>query len=120
MPWACSKQAWCAAPAIAPLLGGIGGFFGGLVFLSIGAVIGQSGFLSLASLKTVAIAAVYDGLIAPSCSPWCGVRCAQPERSNLAGRAVRARPRVARSLRGQAAVGGRDVAITARGDGCPA
>jgi rod shape-determining protein MreD len=56
-------------PAIAPLLGGIGGFFGGLVFLSVGAVIGQEGFLSLASLKTVAIAALYDALIAPAVFP---------------------------------------------------
>ena len=56
-------------PAIAPLLGGIGGFFGGLVFLSIGAVVGESGFLSFASLKTVAIAAVYDALIAPIVFP---------------------------------------------------
>jgi rod shape-determining protein MreD len=56
-------------PAIAPLLGGIGGFFGGLVFLSIGAVVGESGFLSLASLKAVLIAAVYDALIAPVVFP---------------------------------------------------
>ena len=56
-------------PAIAPLLGGIGGFFGGLVFLSIGAVVGESGFLSLSSLKAVAIAAVYDALIAPIVFP---------------------------------------------------
>ena len=56
-------------PAIAPLLGGMGGFFGGLVFLSIGAVIGESGFLSFASLKTVLIAALYDALIAPIVFP---------------------------------------------------
>ena len=56
-------------PAIAPLLGGIGGFFGGLVFLAIGAVVGESGFLSLSSLKAVAIAAVYDALIAPIVFP---------------------------------------------------
>jgi rod shape-determining protein MreD len=56
-------------PAIAPLLGGVGGLFGGLVFLSVGAVIGQEGFLSLASLKTIAIAALYDALIAPVVFP---------------------------------------------------
>ena len=62
-------------PAIAPLLGGIGGFFGGLVFLSIGAVVGESGFLSLSSLKAVAIAAAYDALIAPHRVPArCGGR----------------------------------------------
>ncbi len=70
MPWASSKRAWCESrPRSRPLLGGIGGFFGGLVFLSIGAVVGQSGFLSLASLKTVAIAALYDALIAPVVFP---------------------------------------------------
>ena len=41
-------------PRLAPLLGGIGGFFGGLVFLTVGAVVGQGGFLSFDSLKTVA------------------------------------------------------------------
>ena len=56
-------------PAIAPLLGGIGGFFGGLVFLSIGAVVGESGFLSFSSLRAVLIAAVYDALIAPIVFP---------------------------------------------------
>jgi rod shape-determining protein MreD len=56
-------------PAIAPLLGGIGGFVGGLVFLAIGAVVGESGFLSLSSLKAVAISAVYDALIAPIVFP---------------------------------------------------
>ena len=48
MGWGCSKRAWCAGRRRSrPLLGGIGGFFGGLVFLSIGAVVGESGFLSL-------------------------------------------------------------------------
>ena len=56
-------------PFVAPLLGGIGGFFGGLVFLSVGAIIGQDGFLSLSSLETVAIAALYDALVAPIVFP---------------------------------------------------
>jgi rod shape-determining protein MreD len=56
-------------PLIAPLLGGIGGFFGGLVFLAVGAVVGQDGFLSLSSLRTVVIAALYDALIAPIVFP---------------------------------------------------
>ena len=33
-------------PWLAPMLGGIGGLFGGLVFLTVGAVVGQTGFLS--------------------------------------------------------------------------
>jgi rod shape-determining protein MreD len=56
-------------PAIAPLLGGLGGFFGGLVFLAVGAVVGQEGFLSYSSLRTVMIAALYDALIAPVVFP---------------------------------------------------
>ncbi|HXY94013.1 MAG TPA: rod shape-determining protein MreD [Acidimicrobiia bacterium] len=56
-------------PLIAPILGGLGGFFGGLVFLAAGAVVGQSGFLTVESLKTVAIAAAYDAVIAPIVFP---------------------------------------------------
>jgi rod shape-determining protein MreD len=56
-------------PAIAPLLGGLGGLFGGLVFLAVGAVVGQQGFLSSSSLRTVLIAALYDALIAPVVFP---------------------------------------------------
>jgi rod shape-determining protein MreD len=56
-------------PFIAPLIGGLGGFVGGLVFLAVGAVVGEAGFLSLSSLKTVTIAALYDALIAPVVFP---------------------------------------------------
>jgi rod shape-determining protein MreD len=56
-------------PFLAPLIGGVGGFFGGLVFLAVGAVVGEVGFLSFASLKTVTIAALYDALIAPVVFP---------------------------------------------------
>ena len=52
-------------PWLAPILGGVGGFFGGLVFLTAGALVGQSGFLSFESLKIVAISAVLDAVIAP-------------------------------------------------------
>lgn len=56
-------------PFAAPLIGGIGGFVGGLVFLAVGAVVGEVGFLSLSSLKTVTIAALLDALIAPVVFP---------------------------------------------------
>ena len=56
-------------PWLAPLLGGIGGFFGGLVFLTVGAIVGQPGYLSFESLKVVVIAALYDALIAPLVFP---------------------------------------------------
>jgi len=56
-------------PWLAPILGGLGGLFGGLVFLTAGAVVGESGFLSFASLKTVLIAALYDAVVAPVVFP---------------------------------------------------
>ena len=49
---------------VAPIVGFFGGLFGGLVFVTVGALVGQSGFLSFESLKTVLIAAAYDALIA--------------------------------------------------------
>ena len=44
-------------PWLAPILGGVGGLFGGLVFITVGAVVGQDGFLSFDSLRIVLIAA---------------------------------------------------------------
>ena len=43
--------------------------FGGLVFLTVGAVVGQPGFLSFESLKTVLISAMLDAVIAPLVFP---------------------------------------------------
>jgi rod shape-determining protein MreD len=68
-------------PRIAPLLGGLGGLFGGLVFITAGAIVGQSGFLSFASLKTVVIAALYDALIAPLVFPIVRRAAHEPETS---------------------------------------
>jgi rod shape-determining protein MreD len=56
-------------PWLPPILGGIGGLFGGLVFITVGAIVGQPGFLSFESLKVVLIAALYDALIAPVIFP---------------------------------------------------
>jgi rod shape-determining protein MreD len=56
-------------PWLAPILGGVGGLFGGLVFLTAGAIVGQPGFLSFASLRIVVISALYDALIAPLVFP---------------------------------------------------
>jgi rod shape-determining protein MreD len=56
-------------PRLAPLLGFFGGLFGGLVFITVGALVGQDGFLSFDSLKIVLIAAAYDALIAPIAFP---------------------------------------------------
>ena len=56
-------------PWLAPILGFIGGLFGGLVFLTAGALVGQPGFLAFESLKTVMISAVLDAVIAPVVFP---------------------------------------------------
>jgi rod shape-determining protein MreD len=81
-----------SSPWIAPLLGGVGGLFGGLVFISVGAVVGEDGFLSMASLKTVLIAALYDALIAPLVFPVVRRAAREPDGAGLRDwRALRAR-----------------------------
>jgi rod shape-determining protein MreD len=56
-------------PFLAPILGGIGGLFGGLVFVTAAAVVGQPGMLSFDTLRIVIIAAIYDAIIAPIVFP---------------------------------------------------
>jgi rod shape-determining protein MreD len=56
-------------PWEAPLFGGVGGLFSGLVFVTVGALTGQPGFLSSESLKVVLIGALLDALIAPLVFP---------------------------------------------------
>lgn len=56
-------------PWLPLILGGVGGLFGGLVFITAGAVVGQSGMLSFDSLRIVLIASVYDALLAPLVFP---------------------------------------------------
>ncbi len=51
-------------PWLAPILGFVGGLFGGLVFITAGAIVGQPGFLSFDSLRIVVISAIYDAVIA--------------------------------------------------------
>jgi len=81
-----------SSPWIAPILGGVGGLFGGLVFISVGALVGESGFLSMASIKTVLIAALFDALIAPALFPVVRWAAREPGDSGLRDwRALRAR-----------------------------
>jgi rod shape-determining protein MreD len=56
-------------PWLAPILGFVGGLFGGLVFITAGAVVGQSDMLSFDSLRIVIIAAAYDAVLAPIVFP---------------------------------------------------
>jgi rod shape-determining protein MreD len=72
-----------SSPWIAPILGGVGGLFGGLLFISLGAMVGQEGFLSAAGLKTVLIAALCDALIAPIVFPLVRRAAREPEGAGL-------------------------------------
>jgi len=72
-----------SSPWIAPILGGVGGLFGGLLFISIGAMVGQEGFLSAAAIKTVLIAALFDALIAPIVFPLVRRAAREPEGGGL-------------------------------------
>lgn len=50
--------------SIRPILGFVGGLFGGTIFVVVGAIVGESGYLSLNSVKIVIVAALYDALVA--------------------------------------------------------
>lgn len=65
---------------VAPVLGSLGGILGGLLFVGIGALVGQEQLFTLRSLRIVALAGVFDAVVAPLVFP-------------LAGFAARGRPR---------------------------
>jgi len=52
------------------ILGGIGGLVGGTIFVVVGGIAGESGYLSLTSLRIVIVAAIYDALVAPLIFPF--------------------------------------------------
>ena len=56
-------------PWLATILGGLGGLFGGLLFVTAAAIVGQPGMLSFDSLRIVIIASIYDAIIAPIVFP---------------------------------------------------
>jgi rod shape-determining protein MreD len=58
-----------STPRAAPVVGGIGGLVGGLVFVTVGAAVGEPGFLSVHGVKIVVVAAVLDALVAPLVFP---------------------------------------------------
>ncbi|MGZ4691373.1 MAG: rod shape-determining protein MreD [Acidimicrobiia bacterium] len=59
------RSAWW----VAPVLGGLGGILGGLLFIGIGALVGQEQLFALRSLRVVLLAGVYDALVAPVMFP---------------------------------------------------
>jgi rod shape-determining protein MreD len=58
-----------SSPWLAPVLGGLGGLFGGLVFITVGAIVGQDQLLTMHSVQVVVISALYDALLAPVVFP---------------------------------------------------
>ncbi len=54
---------------VTPLLGGLGGILGGLIFIGIGAIVGQEQLFALRSLRVVLLSGVYDAIVAPVVFP---------------------------------------------------
>jgi rod shape-determining protein MreD len=52
-----------------PTVGGAGALIGGFVFLAFGALVGESGFLTMESVRVVALSALFDLLLAPAVIP---------------------------------------------------
>ncbi len=55
---------------IAPVFGGIGGLLGGTIFVVVGGIAGQAGYLSFHSVKVVVVAAIYDAVVAYGVFPF--------------------------------------------------
>ena len=63
-------RAWCArTPWLAPILGGIGGLFGGLVFITAGAVVGPDGDALVRQPADRDHRRILDAVIAPIVFP---------------------------------------------------
>ncbi|MEX2256444.1 MAG: rod shape-determining protein MreD [Acidimicrobiia bacterium] len=52
------------------VLGGIAGLGGGSMIVMVGGIVGQSGYLSLTSLRIVIVASIYDAVVAPAIFPF--------------------------------------------------
>jgi rod shape-determining protein MreD len=78
------RSAWW----VAPVLGGLGGIIGGLLFIGIGAIVGQEQLFALRSLRLVLLAGLYDAVVAPIVFPIVGfaVRGAGPRTSGEVSR----------------------------------
>ncbi len=69
---------------VPPVLGALGGLIGGLLFIGIGALVGQDQLFALRSLRVVLIASLLDAIVAPVMFPIVGyaVRGAGPRTSS--------------------------------------
>jgi rod shape-determining protein MreD len=68
------RSAWW----VTPLLGGLGGILGGLLFIGIGALVGQDQLFTLRSLRVVLLSGVYDAVVAPIVFPIAGFAARRP------------------------------------------
>jgi rod shape-determining protein MreD len=67
-----------STPWAAPVLAGLGGLFGGFLFVTVGVLVGQDQMLSSHSVRVVVIAAAYDALISPLIFPVARWAAAEP------------------------------------------
>jgi rod shape-determining protein MreD len=54
---------------VAPVLGGLAGIIGGLLFIGIGALVGQEQLFAFRSLRVVLLAGLFDAIVAPIMFP---------------------------------------------------
>ena len=69
-------------PWLYPMIGGLGGLFGGLVFIVVGGVVGQEGLLSVHGVQIVVVTAVWDAILAPLVFPVVRLVSRRPGTSN--------------------------------------
>jgi rod shape-determining protein MreD len=69
-------------PWLYPMIGGLGGLFGGMVFITVGAVVGQDQLLSMHGVQIVVVSAVWDALLAPLVFPVVRRLARRPDHSN--------------------------------------
>ena len=71
-----------STPWLYPMIGGLGGLFGGLVFITVGAMVGQDQLLSMHGVQIVVVSAVWDALLAPLVFPVVRRLARMPDHSN--------------------------------------
>lgn len=52
------------------ILGGVGGLVGGTIFVVVGGIAGEAGYLTLTSVRILIVAAIYDAVVAPLVFPF--------------------------------------------------
>jgi rod shape-determining protein MreD len=67
-----------STPWTAPILSGLGGLFGGFLFVTVGVLVGRDELLTSHSVQVVLLAAAYDALISPLIFPMARWAVAEP------------------------------------------